>query len=287
MGLPEAAEALRMTLLNPEPLGFRRGVRAPFEAAGLLLSRPRLLGLCVVPWLLNVLVVVPLALGIAVVLHRVLHGLIPTDSELLYRVAGVVLLVLLLPFTLATTALFFLLGAVILGAPFHDKIGEAVERERFGTRTDLLAPPTSFGAGVAHSLREAVKRVLLVIPVFLGVLVLGVVPVIGPVLAVLAQGCTAAAFLTFDAFSNPMDRRGITAGRKLRWLWANRRFALGFGLPMLAVPCAIFLMPPLAAVAASMVYAEFLKAENPAEADKDDPGRMALHNHGQDDAASS
>lgn len=246
-------------LLLPPHLGFRRGLGCAPRAVAFLASRPRLLGLCLAPWLLNLLVVFPLSyFALRRYVAPWLAGFLPQGDAWWHAAlsgAGSALLFLL---SIIASLVLALLGALVLGAPFHDKVGEAVERERLRAFPDLLAPSTPFLRGVAHSLREAVKRVSIGLPVFVACFLLGLAPVIGVLLAGLAQITTASLFLALDAFSMPLDRRGLRMGAKLRWIRGNPRFAAGFGLPFLAIPCAVFLAPPIAAVAASLVFCDEL-----------------------------
>lgn len=252
-------DSVQRLVLDHEPLGFRRGFRAPFRAIGYLLTHPRELGLCVAPWLINLLVVLPLAgwLVKELVYDTVLGWLPDGDSVWIVAMdfaAGV----FLIPVCVGLVLLLVLLASMVIGAPFHDKVGEAIERRRLAGQPGLIAPPTPFWRGVRHAVFEAAKRVSLGLVGFVLVLILSVIPVLGPPIALAAQVFLAAFFLTWDSFSMPLDRRGIGARAKMHWLLGNRRFTLGFGLPMLVVPCAFFLMPPLAAVAASLVYTDLL-----------------------------
>ncbi|MDK2970983.1 MAG: CysZ protein [Candidatus Sumerlaeota bacterium] len=278
--LRQTTEVVREVVLNPEPLGFGKGVAAPLLAVGYLVRRAELVGLCLGPWVFNFLIVFPISFFLTKWLifdnaREFVLGLIVSWPGWVQDTTTVLLALLLIPFCLMTAAVFFLIGAILSGAPFHDMVGERVEKEKLGGRPDLRAPSMTLWAGVRHALFEAGRRLLILVPALVLVLLVGLIPLIGPVVAFLLQGVIAAVFLTLDAFAMPMDRRGITTRAKLRWLWANRRFAVGFGVPMLLIPCSIVLMPPVAAVAASMVYSDLLLMYHPEEVAGEPPAGPA------------
>lgn len=248
------------TLLFPDEFGFRKGLRSALAAVAFMGSRPRVIALCVAPWLINLFVVLPLS-GLLVwgVVYPWLSGMLLPDGggawAEFFRTAAKVFFAL--PF-LGLHLLVVLAATFILGAPFHDKVGETIEQELLAGRPELLAAETPKLQGIVHSVGEAVRRLAVVLPVFLAGFLFGLVPVVGALLAAGIQVTAASMFMTLDAFSMPMDRRNLKMRSKVRWLRQNWRFAVGFGLPFLAVPCAIFVTPPLAAVAASMLYCEHL-----------------------------
>jgi len=246
-------------LILPEHLGFRRGLRCALEGLAFIFARPHLLVLCVTPWLINLLVLLPLTwLLLKVLVFDWAMGRLPGSQEwwgvAVQITAGIVLALLLAVFGM----LVFLGGALILGAPFHDKVGELIERERLRGRPELLAPAIPFWQGVFHAVLEAVRRITVGLPFLLLTIIVSIVPMVGPLIALSLQVAFAASFLTLDAFSMPMDRRGLGMGRKLGWIGSNIPFAVGFGLPFMAIPCAVFLTPPIAAASASLIYCEHL-----------------------------
>ncbi len=252
-------QTARDTLFSGESFSFAEGLRTPFRGLAFLMKRPSLMGLCAAPWAINVFVLLPVVfLLMRYLIYPWLSGMLPTfDSAWLAWLehAGRILIVLAL---VGVAGALFLLGAIVIGAPFHDLIGERIEKELLADRPDLQAPAMEFWPGVRHAIFEALRRVGIIIPRFAIALLLGLVPLVGTVLVAAFNLYFAATFLTLDAFSMAMDRRGIPLREKTAWLRANRGFALGFGLPMLVVPCAFFLMPPLAAASGTLMYCRYL-----------------------------
>src|SRR5690606_5298533 len=133
------------------------------------------------------------------------------------------------------------LGAVILGAPFHEAASAQIERELLRGRPELLAShETPFLEGIWTSILAKLKRVLIVLPRFILVLLIGLIPFIGWGAAWVLNAFFQARFLTLEAFSVPLDRRGITIDAKWTWLRRQRAFALGFGVPCLLMPLSFF-----------------------------------------------
>ncbi len=251
-------QAVHSAFLNEEPLGFREGVQALFRGVQYLIARPHYLAVCAAPWALNLIVVGPIvAILLKFLVYDWVVGWAPDQDVWWATAIEVALRIFILPTLFAVWVVVFLLMSMVVGAPFHDKLGELIEQEEFAGRPDLLAPSMPLWVGVRHALVEALKRVGVLIPRLVLALFLGVIPLVGPLIVMVVDFFLAAGFMTLDAFSMPMDRRGIPLEEKIRWVKSNRRFALGFGLPLLVLPCAFFLMPPLATAAATLVYCRY------------------------------
>ena len=146
----------------------------------------------------------------------------------------------------------FVVLATVLGAPFYDGMGERIEKESFAKRPELQAPPTALWAGIRFSLGEAFRRLAILIPIGLLGLLLGFVPLIGPILGLGVGGGATGLFLILDAWSYPLDRRRKPLRAKLGYVREHFALALGMaaGLVVLyLIPCAWFFAPPLAAIA--------------------------------------
>lgn len=246
-------------LFADEHFGFREGLRAPFQGVAFLIGRPKFLAMCVTPWILNLTIILPLVwMLMAWVVYPWLAGMLPDFQTAWLNWSEYVMRFLIIVILIAAGGALFLLGAIILGAPIHDFMGERMERELLAERPDLQAPSLSIMTGAKHAILEALRRVAITLPFVLLAFLLGLIPVIGPALVAAANLYIAALFLTLDAFAMPMDRRGIPMKEKREWMGANHRFALGFGLPMLAIPVAFIFMPPLAAVSGTLMYCRYL-----------------------------
>ena len=152
--------------------------------------------------------------------------------------------------TLATGAMLgFALGLVLAG-PVLDRLSERTERL---AGDDGAAPP--LGRGIrfeaVQSLQAALFFALAVPLAFL----VGLVPLVGPVLATIWGGFA----LGFQLTDGPLARRGLAFAAKLGWHSRWRPETLGFGLLgllTLLVPLANLLMAPALVVGATRLVLE-------------------------------
>jgi CysZ protein len=258
-----ACPALEHLIERRARLTFAEGLGAPFRAVLHLAGHPSLWLICLAPLLVNLLVLCPLTYWVLdLVLFDWLRDHLPEGDTFwgaLLAESGDVALTLV---NIAAVGPFFLLYAIILSAAFYDKMGEWIEKDRLRRHPHLQAPEIPFWTGVRHGLMETLRRLMIVLPLFLLTFALGLLPLIGPPLVFLTQMLVASSFFALDAFGMPMDRREVPLARKLRWLRANGRYAVGFGIPFLVLPCAFLLVPPLAAVAGSLEFTDLLLEED-------------------------
>lgn len=126
--------------------------------------------------------------------------------------------------------------ALLLAAPLLDRLSRQVEAAASGRIVDRS---TGLGWEVAQSVRGA-GYFLLRMP---GILLLGLVPFVGPPLSAL----WAAHALAFQNTDPTLGRHGLDFVARRAWHRKNRSLSLGLGfagLLCLLVPCAGFLMAP-------------------------------------------
>jgi uncharacterized protein involved in cysteine biosynthesis len=126
--------------------------------------------------------------------------------------------------------------ALLLAAPLLDRLSRQVEAAASGRIVDRS---TGLGWEVAQSVRGA-GYFLLRMP---GILLLGLVPFVGPPLSAL----WAAHALAFQNTDPTLGRHGLDFVARRAWHRENRALSLGLGfagLLCLLVPCAGFLMAP-------------------------------------------
>lgn len=218
--------------------GLFAGPAALAAAFRMLLTRTELWRWCVLPMLLN-LVLFAGALAaffgwvldpLTAQLQSVLDVGAPAEWYAWLWVGPLRALAWLLRFVLIALAAiavymtFAVVGGVI-AAPFLEALSIRVERIRTGAASELNEP---LWQSAWRALRESAKRAGFLIPLYLGVFVVGLVPGLQPVAAV-TFATISAAFLALDYTSFALDRRGISFREKRRWLWRHRSALLGFG----------------------------------------------------------
>jgi len=224
---------------------------------GLVLSRPRLLGLGIVPALisgllyaaaLTTLIIYVDDLAVAITwfaddwasgwrdVLRVFAGL---------AVLGVAGLLTVLTFTAVT---------LVIGDPFYEKISERVE-DRFGGVPDAveLVWWRSMGRSLVDSLRLIGISILFGVPLLL----LGLIPVVGNILGLVLGGAVGGWVLAIELTGVPFQRRGQRLRQRRAALRTERPLAMGFGVAVFLcflIPLgAVLLMP--AAVAGGALLA--------------------------------
>jgi CysZ protein len=247
------------------PLSWGEGLWAPLRAIGYIFTHPRVLVLCLAPWLINLFILTPLVLllGFAV-LFPWLASFVPIEATFHGASLAFIWRWFLVIFIAGIGLLVFFAGAMILGAPFHEAASAAIEHDRLAGRPELWARnDIPFFDGVWISMLGKLKRLLIVLPRFALVLLIGFIPFIGWSIAWVLNAFFQARFLTLEAFSVPLDRRGITLDAKWTWLRRQRAFAVGFGVPCLLIPFSFFLLPPIATVAATLLTCDVLERVPP------------------------
>jgi uncharacterized protein involved in cysteine biosynthesis len=161
--------------------------------------------------------------------------------------------------TLGAGMLLGLAAALLLSAPLLDRLSRRVEA-RLAPRPDR--------EGAAFDAVAALGASLYFLAASLGVLVLGFIPLVGPILAALWGAHTLALRLTEE----PLHRRGLGLRAQRAWhreWWAE---SLGFGLAgliALVVPVAQLLAGPVLAIGGTLLVLD-LETLSPPSAE---PGR--------------
>ncbi len=240
------------------PPSFLRVLLSPIGSIGFLLVRPRLLAVALIPAALSLAILAAmLTIGVQGLVLP-LGGWVEERWDLPRELA-------LLAQTLAFFLLLVLSGIVSyllvipVSAPFCSFIVEEIEEELLATAPELIPPRERWYLGVLHSLREAFRRIGIIIPIYIGIFGLNLLPIIGTPLSAGLMFANNIMFLSLNAYSSILDRRKMTIPQKLRWMAWRKRLSvpLGLGLALLIlIPCNVFWLPVLSAVAAARLYCE-------------------------------
>jgi len=167
---------------------------------------------------------------------------------------------LLLWLAMVGSGIFMGLGvALLLASPVLDLLSQQVEARERGAAVDG-------GRGLAWDLLQSLRAGTYFLVAAPGVLLLGLIPIVGPVISVLWGGRAVALQMTDSALA----RRGLDFGA--RWRWHQRWLpeSQGFGLAGmvgLLVPFANLLLGPALVVGGTRLVLELepLGAESPNE----------------------
>jgi uncharacterized protein involved in cysteine biosynthesis len=161
---------------------------------------------------------------------------------------GIVLYLALMVGTLGAGVIAGLAVAMLLAAPVLERLSHRVEAY---VRVDVIEPE----GGWKWEVMQSFKGALYFLGAAPGVLLLSLIPVLGPPLAVL-WGAHALALQQTDV---PLARRGLGFGARRAWHRKWRAESLGFGLAglfTLLVPFANFLLAPALAVGGTLLVLE-------------------------------
>jgi CysZ protein len=208
-----------------------------------LLANPSLWPLVVLPAVVaGVLLLSGFALGVWagpwVEQHLLSAGPTPPALEVLVRFIARV------ASAVAGTALGLGL-ALLLIAPILDRISRKVERIVRGAVDDR-------GSGLAWEIEQSLRGSFYFLAAAPGILLLALIPLIGPLLALLWGGFA----LSFQFTDPPLTRRGLDFQAKRGWHRRHRPEAVGFGLVGLlafVIPLADLFVAPALAVGGTLL----------------------------------
>jgi CysZ protein len=245
---------------------FLSGVSYPFKAFAILNRRSSLWGYVIVPILMN------LAIGTLLYAGLLFAGLQQIDAWVAGLTGAMALLGWLLRLLLIIVLLIvvgFLLVrfGVVLGSPWYGKLSEELEQLQLGQ-----APPAQplTPAGIARDLSRAVqfelKKLALVLPVGLGLLLLNLLPFVGQVVGTAGSIALGATITCLDFFDGPLERRRLRFREKLAFVRNHFPASAGFGLiclGLVSIPLVNLIAIPLCVTAGTLFFCEQFKAAQP------------------------
>jgi CysZ protein len=138
--------------------------------------------------------------------------------------------------------------ALLLAAPVLDKLSRWVEAAARGQAPDA-------GAGLRWEVAQSARGALYFVSRMPAILLVGLVPLVGPVLS----GLWAAHALAFQSTDAALARRGLDFAARRQWHRRYRAESLGLGfasLVCLVVPCAGFLLAPALVAGGTLLVLE-------------------------------
>jgi uncharacterized protein involved in cysteine biosynthesis len=212
-----------------------------------LLRRPRLWPLAALPTLLAVVFIMSGFSAGLFAIPWLEQTLLPERGKVNAGV-GIVLYLAMLLGTLAAGVIAGLALAMLLAAPVLERLSHKVEAY---VRVDVIEPE----GGWKWEVLQAFKGAFYFLGAAPGVLLLSLIPLVGPPLGIL-WGAHALALQQTDV---PLARRGLGFSARRAWHRQWRAESLGFGLAglvTLLVPLANFLLAPALAVGGTLLVLE-------------------------------
>lgn len=242
--------------------GFASGFRYPLVAAVFILRHPSLWPWCILPILINIVVIVGLWLWTGHYSHHLLATHVSDAAgwwwEILRKSAAVLAFVA----RVVVTLISFVIVGTLAAVPFNDLLSEQTDKVAGGW-TD----PRPFSlrrvmwelsvTGLQES-KRMIMFLLIIIPLF----ALSFIPVLAP-FALAIKLIVTALFLTSDYISYPMERRGALLFRYKFYVARRYLFpSLGFGLAVTGIaliPVINFLFFPLAVVGGTLLFNDLVR----------------------------
>jgi CysZ protein len=227
-------------------------------------ASPRLMLLGALPAVIVGTVFVAVLVGLVLTMPAIVVALTPfaeswadVARETLRAVAQVAL------FLLAVVLLVLAYTAVTLavGDPFYERIARRVE-ERAGNPPPERDEPLL--RGIARAAREGLRLFAAGLLVSVLLLLVGLVPVAGPVLAAILGALLGGRLLTTELTGYAFEARGRTLTERRRALRSRRARATGFGAVtylLFLVPFAAVVVMPAAVAGATLLAREVLGEE--------------------------
>lgn len=219
--------------------GFGQGIRLLGRGFRLWSTSPRLMLIGAIPGLVTLALFTVLIVLLALNLENLATFLTPFAEtwDEAFR-SGLRLLVAIALIAAEVLLLVYLFAAVtlLIGQPFFEKISERVEDSLGGVPSPVDVP---FWPSVARGVGESLRVLAITIGVGLGLLLLGFIPVVGPIGAGIIGAVTGGWFLALELTTVPFERRGLRLADRRRLLKAHRPTVLGFGVSVFL----LFLLP--------------------------------------------
>ena len=175
---------------------------------------------------------------------------------------GAIVWLFVVVFVLATAYVLYVASCLLATAPFAGVLSERAEHVHTGEKV----APQPWREIVALSLRglgQAILGVLLYLAIAVPLFAMQwLVPVVAPLVWV-ASIVQAALFFAFDAFNEPLHRRGASFGGKWGFITTHLAESLGFGTGvalLMMVPFLSVIVTPVAIVGGTLLYLDLAAA---------------------------
>lgn len=168
---------------------------------------------------------------------------------LVMLVLGFVLVMVLLP---------------VVTGPFTDVISERTEALELGKDPDISFSLKGFAKEVGVAIGHALKNLFLFVVLSGVALILGLIPIVGPIAVIVVQLLIMAFFASLEFLDAVANRRQYTFAQKVHVISENRALYAGFGLAaggLLLVPLLNVVVIPAAVLAGTRLFLH-LEAHN-------------------------
>lgn len=257
--------ALTRTAARPVR-GFFGGVALLGRGFGAWAASPRLMLLGAIPALIVGLAYAALIVLLLVNIAAVTAWATPFADDWaplwqasLRVLAGAAILV----FSSLILVLTYAAVTLAIGDPFYERISRAVER-RLGDAP--AEPQEALWPSIARGLGNGIRLFLLTTLTAVGLLLVGLIPVVGQVAAPVLGALFGGWFLTLELTGFAFDARGLPLRERRRMLGRSRSTTLGFGVAaylLFLIPLVTVIAMPAAVAGATLLARNALAHADP------------------------
>ncbi|WP_435299115.1 EI24 domain-containing protein [Timonella sp. A28] len=223
--------------VNKTTASYRDGLQVFFQGLRWLLARPKLYFLGMLPAFLVALILFALFVALLFFVGDLVQLVSPFAEEwhpALRWVTRFLMGVAMLAAALVLSALLFVSLATTVGDPVYQRIWEEVERDIHGS---VPAHEAGFFEGVKDGLWLMLRTLLLAA----GSFAIGLIPVVGPILASSLMFVIGVWILTNEATERTLTAHGLSAREQRALLRKHNHMAIGFGVASQFLLAGIFL----------------------------------------------
>lgn len=238
--------------------GVFGGLSLPRAALSFLWRHKRLWPLALAPFLINLALFAAFFWLAYDRFQQWVLSLVPVGEGWWWAALYYLLIVLAVLVLLVVMVYLFAVVGNLLACPFLELLTRRVEMAAAGRLPE--GPGQGMRAFFGEVLRvggQQIKKVLLYVLVMGLLLLLNLAPGIGTAVYGVLAWLATCYFLVLEFVDYPLDRRGLSLGRKLAYVWRLRLAGLGFGAALFIqsiIPVLNLLLLPLGAVGATLLY---------------------------------
>lgn len=242
--------------------GFAGGFRYPMVAALFIVRHPSLWPWCILPVLINTIVLIGLWIWTGHYSDQLLAAHVPAGDAWYLVILQMGAKVLAFIARAIITLVCFVVVGTLAAVPFNDLLSEQTDKLAGGWEDPRPFSPRRVAWELLVTGAQEGKRMtvylLLIVPLF----AMSFIPVLAPFSFALKLIVTAL-FFTSDYISYPMERRGALLWR-YKFLVARRYLfpSLGFGLAVTGIaiiPVINFMFFPLAVVGGTLLFNDLVR----------------------------
>jgi CysZ protein len=243
---------------------FRSGFSAPLRVLRLLRSHARARRLVLVPIAINIALAALLYIGLLYAGLAWIHAWVAALPDWAQGLSAIFAALLVVVLLLVVGFVLVSFGAV-LGSPFYGQLSELIERQVTG-RAPPAEPLTA--AGIARDLGRALtfelKKLIFSLAGLACILLIGLVPVVGPTLGVGLQIALSSTIACLDFLDGPLERRRLRFRAKLGVVRRGLPATAGFGLvcfALVSIPLLNLVAIPLCVAGGTLLFCERLQTK--------------------------